>query len=338
MTEGTAFSVPVVKAPGSPATAELPDIEIVSVESKEAFGIGFGKDGSKNKEIRAYKGFTRAHGVPDIDKYYVFQEEITRNMLMGMMAGGLIYMHGPTGSGKTTLPEQFAARTGRPYYRQQFHQEMEASELTGTWTVVEGGHMMFLYSGLAEALKLPSVIVFDEFDSGNPAVTAIAQALLEGKPLVIANKGGEHIDKHPDCMIVGTGNTNGMGDETGLYTSTTVQSFATMNRFQMHLPVDYMPAELEIGLLEKMFGETKSLPTEIIKKMIKVANLIRDGFTTQKISGVMSTRQVVYWAKWLCMNGDVGRSFALSFANQLGAADRAVCDELFQRVFGERSS
>ena len=34
------------------------------------------------------------------------------------------------------------------------------------------------------------------------------------------------------------------------------------------------------------------------------------------------------------MTGDERRSFELSFANQLGGPDRAVVDQLFQRVFG----
>lgn len=322
----------------SAAVATTPEIEVeeTEIDSIESFNTGFGKSSDKPKAIRGYKGYEVTGDVPATDPHYVFQNKNseTRDFLMGMMAGGLVYLHGPTGSGKTTLPEQFAARTGRPFFRQQFFEEMEPSEITGVWSVVDGGKMVYLESGFVKAMQQPSVLVLDEFDSGNPTVSAIAQAVLEGKPLVLANNGGKRIFKHPDCLIVATGNTNGMGDDTGLYTSTSVQSFATMNRFQMFIPINYLPAEDEVQILKNIYGDS-GLPETFMKDMVKVANLIRDGFTANKLTVVMSTRQVITWGKWLRMTGDEKRSYELAFANQLGAVDREVSDGLFQRVFGK---
>lgn len=313
-----------------------PSASEVAIPVLESFGIGFGKDGKKEKEIRGYAGFTEEDGVPAKDANYVFQQENTRSFILGMVGGGKVYLHGPTGSGKTTLPEQFAARTGRPFFRQQFYGEMEPTEILGTWTVVDGGSMVYLYSGLALAIQQPSVVVLDEYDSGNPTVTAICNALLEGKPLVLGNKGGERIQPHPDCLFVATGNTNGMGDETGLYTSTTVQSFATMNRFQMFLEVNYLEPTDEIDVLKRMYNQEGSgVPSEILSDVVKVANFIREGFVGGKITAVMSTRQVINWCKWIRLTGNEKRSYDLAFGNQLGPVDRAVCEELFQRVFGK---
>lgn len=309
------------------------NIEQVDVDSIDAFNVGFGKNGDMRKSVIGYKGFDKkADNIPDVDPHYVFQSDVTRNFLLGMIKGGKIYLLGPTGSGKTTLPEQYAARTGRPYFRQQFHQEMEPSELLGTWTVTEGGEMAYLYSGLALAIQKPSVVVLDEYDSGNPAVTAIINGLLDGYPLVLANKGGEMIKVHKDCLLVATGNTNGMGDDTGLYTSTTVQSFATMNRFKMFLPIDYMSADDEVGLLRSIFPK---MPENEARDMVKVANLVREGFKGGKISAVLSTRQLINWGEWFYMTADPERAFNLAFAHQLGVTDNGVVMQLFQRVFGK---
>ncbi|MDX5368503.1 MAG: AAA family ATPase [Alphaproteobacteria bacterium] len=303
-------------------------------DSMSVFGVGFGKDGDDAKPIPGYEGFTRDDGVPAADPYYVFPSDVSRDVLLGIATGAKIYAKGPTGSGKTSLFEQIAARLGRPFWRQQFHQEMEPVELLGTWTVGENNEMVYLYSGLAEALRVPSIICLDEFDSGNPGVTAIANALLEGKPLVLTNKGGEKIYPHDGCVIVATGNTNGMGDETGLYTSTAQQSYATMNRFNMTVVVDYMKAETELEILKRMFGERK-LPEQFMRDIVKVANMIRDGFIGNKITVPISTRQVIAWANWLLMSGNARRSFNLAFANQLGQVDRGVVEEIYQRVFGK---
>jgi cobaltochelatase CobS len=306
----------------------------VQVDSMKAFGIGFGKSGKEAQMLKGYAGFTPDDGVPNVEEHYAFQEQVTRDVIMGCMAGGRVYASGPTGSGKTTLFSQIAARLGRPFFRQQFHGEMEPTEMYGQWTVI-AGEMVYLYSGIGNAMQLPSIICLDELDSGNPPVSAIANALLEGNPLVLPNKGGEKIHPHPDCIFVATGNTNGMGDETGLYASTTTQSFATMNRFQMYVTVNYMQASDEIALLKRIYG-AKGMPDVQINDMVKVANLVRDGFVGNKITAVMSTRQLLHWAKWLGMTGDPARSFQLAFSNQLGAVDRAVVTELYQRVYGSR--
>jgi cobaltochelatase CobS len=307
----------------------------VQVDSMKTFGIGFGKTGKEAKMLKGYAGYTADDGVPKIDEHYAFQEAVTRDVIMGCMAGGRIYASGPTGSGKTTLFEQIAARLGKPFYRFQFHGEMEPTEMYGNWTVGANGEMIYLYSGLALAMRQPSIICLDEFDSGNPPVTAIANALLEGNPLILPNKGGEKIIPHPDAIFVATGNTNGMGDETGLYASTSAQSFATMNRFQMFVTIGYMPAKDEIDLVKRIYG-AKGMPDVQIQDMVKVANLVRDGFVGNKITAVMSTRQLLTWAKWLGMTGDPARSFQLAFSNQLGAVDKAVVLELYQRVYGSR--
>lgn len=308
-----------------------------TVPSSATFGVMFGKNNDVDKPIPAYSGFDAEDRVPVADPNYLFQAGPTRDFILGALSGAHIYLSGPTGSGKTTLPEQFASRTGRPFYRQQFHKEMETIELLGSWTVVEGGHFEYLHSGLAQAIQKPSVVVFDEYDSGNSSVTAIANGLLDNKPLVLPGKGGEHIYKHPECIIVATGNTNGMGDETGLYSSTSVQSFATMNRFGMFIPINYMPAEDEINLLNRIYGSNasrpKGMPLREIQDMIKLANMIRDGFLGNELSAVLSTRQVINWGKWLSMTGDTTRSFNLAFANQLGNVDRQAVNLMFQKIY-----
>lgn len=302
-------------------------------DSMAVFGVGFGKNGRLAKPVMGYEGFTEKDGVPSLDPHYVFQPDPTRDFLLGITAGARIYLVGPTGSGKTTLPEQVAARTGRPFTRIQFHADMERMELTGTWAMV-GGEMRFLYSALVLALQKPSMIVFDEFDSGNPGVTAIANAVLEGKPLVIPEKGGERIWPHENCIIVGTGNTKGMGDDTGLYQSTSNQSYATMNRFGMTIPIDYMPSDHEVSLLKRLYSQgPQAMPDTEIVNMVKVAGLIRDAFEGGKIEVVISTRQVIAWGKWASMTASPGRAFKLAFLNATKATDAAVCASLFQRVY-----
>lgn len=313
----------------SPAAIEAQPID---VDSLVAFGVGFGASNSP-KHIRGYRGFNaETHYVPAADTNYVFPVELTKNFLLGVATGAKMYIMGPTGSGKTSMAEQVAARLGRPFCRVQMHAEMEPVELTGTWYVNEHGTMEYMYSDFVTMLQLPSVICLDEYDSGNPTVTALANAVLEGKPLVLANKAGERVRPHPDCIIVATGNTNGLGDETGLYASTAVQSFATMNRFQMFLVVDYMGQDDEIMLLTKRYPR---ILHQHCHDMVKFANAVRDGFKGGTMQVVLSTRQLVNWGQWLMMTGNMKMSYNLAFGNQLGREDKKVCGELYQHIFGQ---
>lgn len=319
-----------------PGSAELAkkSVKKIDVQSEPAFGIKFGKPGKEaSKALPGYEGFDTGDGVPTVDKHYHFDMEPTKDALMAIAADERCYAFGPTGSGKTTLFEQIAARLGRPFERIQFHREMEPVELTGTWTVNEHGAMEYMYSGLAKALQLPSIVCFDEYDSGNPVVTAIANALLENKPLVLSNYGGRKIFRHPDCRIVATGNTNGMGDDTGLYASVSVQSFATMNRFGMAIRLDYMPEENEKKILQSIWP---SMPPGIVSDIVKAANMVRAGFKEGKLTCPLSTRQTIMWAKWLNMTGDAKRAFELAFVNQLGPMDEKPVREIFQRVFATK--
>jgi cobaltochelatase CobS len=74
---------------------------------------------------------------------------------------------------------------------------------------------------------------------------------------------------------------------------------------------------------------------EIVDKMIKVAELSRQGFVNGDISTVMSPRTVISWAQKAHIFCDVGYAFRVSFLNKCDEAERPLIAEYYQRVFGE---
>ena len=74
---------------------------------------------------------------------------------------------------------------------------------------------------------------------------------------------------------------------------------------------------------------------ETVEKMIKVADLSRQGFINGDISTVMSPRTVISWAQNALIFGDVGFAFRVSFLNKCDEAERGIIAEYYQRVFGE---
>ncbi len=72
---------------------------------------------------------------------------------------------------------------------------------------------------------------------------------------------------------------------------------------------------------------------EIIKNMIKVANLTRSGFANGDISTLMSPRTVISWGQNFKIFKDIVSSFELTFLNKCDEVERTIISEYFQRCF-----
>ena len=96
-----------------------------------------------------------------------------------------------------------------------------------------------------------------------------------------------------------------------------------------------LPAAVEAQIVLAKSGEYDSPDgKQQVEKMIKVADLSRQGFINGDISTVMSPRTVISWAQNALIFGDVGYAFRVSFLNKCDEAERPLTAEYYQRVFG----
>ena len=74
-----------------------------------------------------------------VQKDYVFRREPLRDVLafLGDAQGDGLFVTGPTGSGKTSLILQVAARLNWPVHAVTCHGRMELTDLLGQFTVVQ---------------------------------------------------------------------------------------------------------------------------------------------------------------------------------------------------------
>lgn len=280
---------------------------------------------------------TRLHGgdadlVPDIDNGYVYDLDSLKNVLLGLEDNIPVYVWGHMGTGKSTLIEQIAARTGRTMMRVQHTVNTEESHIVGQWTVKDG-HTVFELGPLALAMKHGWLYMADEYDFALPNVTSVYQAVLEGKSLVIkeADAHNRVVKPHPNFRFVATGNTNGSGDETGLYQGTNIQNAANYDRFGVVIQMTYMPKKQEAQILINQAGLTK----EDAEKFVTFATLVREAFDGGKLSSTVSPRTLITASRLGIKKGSWVAGLKLSFANKLSKIDREVVDGLMQRVFGE---
>lgn len=208
--------------------------------------------------------------VPEVKAGYVYGDfDLIKDIFMMLEIGIPGYLWGHTGTGKTSLPTQLCALLNRPVIRSQHTASTEESHITGQILAREG--TTYFEPGLLSlAMKNGWVYLADEYDFAFPQILGIYQPVLEGEPLVIkeATPDWRRVAPHKRFAFIGTGNTNGSGDETGLYQGTNIQNAANFSRFGIVSHVKYMKPGAEVNMLVEA-----GIIREYAEKMVKFANL-----------------------------------------------------------------
>jgi cobaltochelatase CobS len=281
-------------------------------------------------EITVFASPRDADMVPSIDPGFIFDIENLRNAIMALELRKNLYVWGHAGTGKTTLIEQIAARTGRPVIRVQHSIGTEESHVLGQW-VVRNGQTEFQPGLLPLAMRNGWIYLADEYDFGNPAVLSLYQPVLEpGKSLVIKDAPDEWrvVKPHENFRFIATGNTNGSGDDTGLYQGTQIQNAANYDRFGMVLEATYMAPELEAAILVQRCRIQKKNADQLVD----FANRVREAYKNKEIASTISPRCLIDAADIGLRRANWRLGVTLAFVNKLSAVDRAVVDGVASRI------
>lgn len=269
--------------------------------------------------------------VPEMNDTYVYDASELKDVMIALELNVNPYVWGHKGSGKSELFEQVAARTGRPFVRIQHTSNTEESHIVGMWTVKKG-ETIFELGPLAIAMKNGWLYLADEYDFALPSVLSVYQAVLEGKALMIKEADEENriIKPHPNFRFCATGNTNGSGDETGLYQGTNLQNSANYDRFGSVIYKSYMSKKDESEILQRRTGLVK----EDADKLVEFATLVRNAYDGKKICDTVSPRSLINAARIGLCRSSFPHGIQLAFSNKLTRVDKEVVDGLSQRVFG----
>tara|TARA_B100002049_G_scaffold232055_1_gene210587 strand:- start:656 stop:1810 length:1155 start_codon:yes stop_codon:yes gene_type:complete len=269
--------------------------------------------------------------VPAQDPNYIFDIGMLKAVCMGLELNIPTYLWGHTGTGKTTMLEQVLHHLKLPMLRIQHTINTEECQIVGQLQANEQG-TYFAPGPLALAMRNGWTYLADEYDAAMPAVLLAYQPVLEGKPLVIKDADEEWrvINPHPNFRFLATGNTNGSGDETGLYAGTQIQNAANYSRFGIVENVPYMPASQEKALL---ISKCHIEPDDA-DKLVRFANDVRRDFAESAGSNPIGQRELIFAGMIGIRRGDFHLGLRQAFINKLPETSRVTCDNYAQRLFG----
>lgn len=313
-------------------------------EGHKAYSEMFGKSGSGREyavrvfaiedwpeELRGY--------IPVPDPGYIFPKEQTETLVTGLIRGKRSQLlHGPKGSGKSTLTEQVAARMQVPFIRVNMSGDAESSRIFGGVDVQEGS--MKWVAGPAEiAAKAGGIGCFlqvDEVSACPPGINLSMQWMLErnGKIFIPDRIGSEDermIVPAEWFRVICTDNTVLQGDTTGKYSGTQVQNEAFLDRMGSSIYLGYLSESHERTIIESKYPD---VPKNWISDMLKVARLIRAAYDQSQIGYTISPRGLLDWADEALFWGDLSKGFGITFFDKLIEDDKRIVNEHYRTATG----
>ena len=266
--------------------------------------------------------------VPYINPHYIFRPDELQRVLYALNTNQRMYLHGHTGTGKTTLIEQVAAHLGWMTTRINFDSEITRFDLIGKVDMYnDGGTSVTKWQDglLPKAMSSPTIAIFDEIDFCRPDVAYVMQAATEGNGMVILEDGGRRVDPDPMFRMFATGNTVGQGDEHGMYQGARAQSLAFLDRFTVWQKVGYMNEEQRKELITK---EVPELSSKSLDRLMKYIEEHITGFEKSKVLQPLSPRSWLAIAKAAAyFEGQGNTKTAMEDAIQMTILDRCTADD-----------
>ena len=285
--------------------------------------------------VKGYKNKTE--WVPQVDDSYVFDKDTTLSILAGFEHNRRVMVQGFHGTGKSTHIEQIAARLNWPCVRINLDSHISRIDLLGKDAIKlnDGKQITEFQEGLLPwSIQNPVALVFDEYDAGRPDVMFVIQRILEVEGKLTLLDQNKILEPHNSFRLFATTNTVGLGDMTGLYHGTQQINQGQMDRWHILATLNYLDPDQEFKVVMSKLNNLKGAKNkDIVKNMIKLANLTRAGFANGDISTLMSPRTVISWGQNFKIFKDIVSSFKLTFLNKCDEVEKSIISEYFQRCF-----
>lgn len=246
-----------------------------------------------------------------LDGQVLGQPEFTRNLLIAVLADGHLLVEGPPGLAKTRAVQALAKGIEGDFHRVQFTPDLLPADLTGTDIYrPETGSFEFQQGPLFHNL-----ILADEI---NRAPAKVQSALLEAMAERQITVGQRSYPLSDLFMVLATQNPL---EQEGTYPLPEAQ----LDRFLMHLVLDYPDAETEQQILRLTRGEViegeAAMPTPLTQQQLFEARrqvmqiYLDEAVETYLVQLIIASRQPQRYddglARWLAYGASPRATIAL---------------------------
>lgn len=218
-----------------------------------------------------------------------------------------VLIYGPTGPGKTTSVEAWAAERGLRMATVSGNASMEPSQLTGKFVADGNGSFAWIDGPVTDVVRNGGVLLLDEVNFISPKIYTVLYSLLDGRRMItLLDHHGESIEAHPDLTIFATMNPD--------YIGTTPLNFAFRNRFDIQIPWDY-DDKVESKLVKS-------------KSLLAMAKMLRNEAAKGQYETPISTNMLMEFDKFV---DALGYEFAVeNFIAHFGTDEQASVRLVFQ--------
>jgi MoxR-like ATPase len=248
----------------------------------------------------------------EMGKSIIGQEHIVQRLVVGLLANGNLLVEGLPGLAKTRAVKALSKHIDSDFSRIQFTPDLLPSDVTGSESMYEeGGAYKFRFE---PGPIFGNIILADEINRAPAKVQSAMLEAMEERQITVA--GVSH--KLPDLFMVMA--TQNPIEQEGTYPLPEAQ----MDRFLMHVHIDYPSEEAELQVLELVRSEKSAAKKEeefkleqsVIFEARGEINKVRSSEAIDRyiIDLVFATRYPQRYSEELASYIDVGASPRASIA------------------------
>jgi len=312
------------------AEFECDEFDIVArelVESGEKVPTGKVRVGSVDMPT----GLGGEH-VPKATPHYYFAPH-TDNVCKDILEKKAVMLIGHTGTGKTSLITQIAARLNQPLLRVNMNGQTSVGDFVGLWTV-KGGETVWVDGVLPLAMRMGYWLIVDEVSVAEAPNLSVLQSVLESSDgtLTLKEKGHEVIVPHENFRIFSTDNAAGsMSRFRHLYQGTNILNEAFLDRWRVY-KIGYLPAAEEAKVL------AASIPTseKAAQVLVRVANALRDGFEREELAQTFSLRRLIDWGQMIVRTKNALEAAECTIFSKVSKEDAEVIKGVISNIIPTR--
>jgi MoxR-like ATPase len=285
---------------------------------------------------------------PEVNRDYVFSEDMVARLLGSYAARENIMLIGEKGTGKSSMVEQFCARLNLPLMVINGGPGLDETHLMGCKTI-ESGTVKSVDGDLSYCIRHGIPVLIDEIATIKPSVLVSINDVLNGNkvitlkhhgidptmtPAELARKDGSMvIQRHPEFRLFATDNTGGKVGKDPRYAGVATQNSAVRSRFTTFKVGFLKPAQELKALVGATGGK---LPIDTAKSMVEFAIRVRANFELGEMYDTVSFRELQRWARKTLVYGNVHTAFVDAIYTAMEESDQVVAAEIFDLAIGSK--